>query len=248
MLTQSPGGLGGNESTPTLRRTWWSRVSAGQVIMVLAALIAFVLNMNLVRSRDAVTTVAVAARTLAPGDQLVAGDVVFVDVNFDSTLAGALVAQDQIEGLYGKILTGPLAVGDPILRSFLVDTAELTDDLRGFSIPIEPEHAGGGLIRQGDLVDVISVVDGVATYVVTGARVISVPDTTERSLVGNTKYRVVVTVDSVQALRLAEALAADSVEVVRATGAPAPEVATLEDAAAGPTSAVSSETTVIGAG
>jgi Flp pilus assembly protein CpaB len=218
--------------------------------MILAALIAFVLNMNLVRSRDSVMNVAVASRALAPGDQLQSADVMFVDVNSDSAVARALIAEDQVEALYGKILTGPLAVGDPIPRAFLVDTAELTDDLRGFSIPIDPEHAGGGLIRQGDLVDVISVSDGVATYVVTGARVISVPETTERGLVGTTRYRVVVAVDSVQALQLAEALASDSVEIVRATGAPAPERSSLDEdgTAASPPTAPTGETPVTGAG
>jgi hypothetical protein len=87
------------------------------------------------------------------------------------------------------------------------------------SLPVPVEHAAGGALVAGDRVDVIAVTDGVAGFVATDLEVISVSDIGSGAIGTISSHHVVVNVGPEQALRLAEALAAGSVEIVRATGA-----------------------------
>lgn len=87
------------------------------------------------------------------------------------------------------------------------------------SLPIPIEHAAGGLLSPGDLVDVIAVSDGVAEYVAQGLPVSSVADQAGGALGAGAPYHVVVAVDDEQALMLAAAMAGGSIEVIESTGA-----------------------------
>lgn len=87
------------------------------------------------------------------------------------------------------------------------------------SVPIEPDHAVAGALRQGDRVDVIEVRDGIATYLVTDAEVLAVPGGEQRGGLGTlSRFSVTLAVDDVTALRLASALRSGSLDVVRSTG------------------------------
>jgi len=207
------------------KRPMWSRVSAGQVVMVVAALTAFVLNINILRSQDEVALVAVAAGDLAVGHIVTESDLSFVEVDASSALVDRLVTDSS--AVVGRVVGVEVVAGDPVSPGALRDVAA-TDDQRAFTIPVDPDHAGGGrLISARDLVDVIAVDDGAARYVVTGATVLDVADVGDRGLVASTDYFLVVAVDADTALALAEALAADSIEIVRSTGAPPPKNLTL---------------------
>jgi hypothetical protein len=70
----------------------------------------------------------------------------------------------------------------------------------------------------GDRVDVITVVDGVASFVATDLAVIAHAEAEAGSLATGA-YHVTVAVDEEEALALAEAIAAGSLEVLRSTGA-----------------------------
>jgi hypothetical protein len=87
------------------------------------------------------------------------------------------------------------------------------------SLPVPVEHAAGGSLVAGDRVDVIAVSDGVAGFVAVDLEVTSVADGASGAIGTVSSYHLVVNVDSDEALRLAEALAAGPVEIVRATGA-----------------------------
>jgi hypothetical protein len=90
--------------------------------------------------------------------------------------------------------------------------------LRSMSVPVAREHAAGGLVEIGDVVDVISVVDGGPAYVVTGVEVVGVA--AESGGIGAAGgYFVVLAVDSGQALDLASAIDSGSLEVLRSSGA-----------------------------
>ena len=95
------------------------------------------------------------------------------------------------------------------------------------SLPIPAEHAVGGRLVAGDRVDVIAVRDGRATYLVTAAPVLAVPDGDARAGLGALRaFAVTLAVDDAEALRLAAALRTDDLEVIRSTGAPPVAAAT----------------------
>ncbi len=95
--------------------------------------------------------------------------------------------------------------------------------LRAMSVPVAVAHAAGGTIATGDRIDVISVSDGSAAYVVSDIEVIGVSDVDGGSFTVG-EYHIVVAVDAAQALDLAAAIEADSIEIVRSTGAPVVDI------------------------
>lgn len=234
MVTQHAGEIPRTDAPVIGRRPFWARVSAGQVIMVLAALAAFVLNINVVRSQEAVTLVAVAAQDLVPGVELEASMLEFVEIDAENPVVERLVTDVGLDAVLGKVVTNRVFAGEFVSAVVLSERA--TDsNLRAMTVPVESSHAGGGaLIARGDLVDIIAVSDGLARYVVTGAQVLEVPTAETGGLVGATDYFVVIAVDADTALEVAEALQADSLEILLSTGAPTPERLTLPRAGTQP--------------
>lgn len=228
MVTQRSGDATRSDVAAIARRPFWARVSAGQIVMILAALAAFVLNINVLRSQEAVTMVAIATEDLVPGTELKPGMVEFVALDAENPVIDRLLTEPGFDAAVGKVLTTEVRAGEFVSAATLAEQA--TDsNLRAMTIPVDAAHAGGGsLIDRGDLVDVISVMNGVARYVVTGARVLEVPVTESGGLVGASDYFVVVAVDADTALAIAEALQADSIEIVLSTGAPEPDRLTLQ--------------------
>lgn len=207
------------------RRPFWSRMSVGRIVMILAGLTAFVLNVNLLRSGEDPSLVAVAAVPIDAGTQITGEMLRFVELDASAAVLSRMI--DDPADVGGLVASVDIPSGEPISLSLLRDSAA-SGGLRALSIPVDPAHAAGGdLITAGDVVDVIAVDEGTAHYVVSGVSVIDVASLGERGLVASSDYYVVVAVDADQALALAEALRADSVEVVRATGAPGPARSSL---------------------
>ncbi len=234
MVTQPAGDTTRPDLPAVARRPWWSRVSTGQLLMVIAAIAAFLLNLNLLRARDEVSLVAVAVDELTPGQVFEPSAVEYVEIDAANPMLGQLLTNDQVPALEGQIVVTRVEAGVPVSRSFLGDPAA-DGTLRAMSIPVEPEHAvGGRLITEGDVVDVIAVVDGRARYVVTGAEVLGVTGAGDATGLAAVQqgFSIIVAVDAPTALAIAEALEADSLEVIRATGAPVPELLELPQPAA----------------
>ena len=87
------------------------------------------------------------------------------------------------------------------------------------SVPVSIEHAAGGGITSGDRVDVISVSDGLASYVVTNVEVIGTSDRQAGAFGVASDFFVVLAVDADQALEIAAALESTSIEIIKSTGA-----------------------------
>ena len=96
--------------------------------------------------------------------------------------------------------------------------------MTAMSIPIDQSRAVSGDLSPGDAVDIVLVRDGVATYIATAVEVLSVPSADTNALGARTGYSPTVAVDADEALRIAAALDVGDVHVVRATGAPPPDV------------------------
>lgn len=185
--------------------------------MVVAALAAFVLNVNLLRGDEDLPVVAVAGGSIEAGTPVTPDLVDFMAADLPDSALERLVPADADLG--GMVAAVDIAAGEPISRS-LLRTAASENGLRAFTIPVDPSHAGGGdLLAAGDTVDVIAVEGDEARYVVTDASIIDAADSSGSGLVASSEYYLVVAVDADTALALAEALRADSLEVVRTTGA-----------------------------
>lgn len=195
------------------------RVSASHLLIALAVVLAFVLNILALQDRGASVLVAVADRPITSGSVLAADMVrlVPVDAGFDGL--DSLVTEERLPALMGSVLARALPEGS------VVDLASLSPagsaaGKRAMSLPVEESRAAGGSLVPGDRVDVIAVFDGAPVFVVAGAEVISVPQAGSGSF-GGTDYHIVVGVDADEALALAQAMAAGRIDLVRSTGAPA---------------------------
>lgn len=204
------------------------RLSIAHMLILLAGLLAVLLNFAVLRSRDASVDVLVASRDLATGQIIDAEDIGLVALAADEALLDTLLTASNRHEAVGQILTSPIAAGDLIRRSDLRPSIAASG-LRAMSIPIDRNHASGGAIAVGDSVDVIAVTGGVAEYIAVGLDVIDLATSSSGGL-GGGQFFVTVAVDSVTALRLAYAIDAGSLEILRSTGASPPNVVRFPDA------------------
>lgn len=205
-------------TSKSARRRIRRRLSASHVLIAVVVILAFVLNLLVLRDRDATTLVAVADRTLTTGTMLTLESVELVPIDSGFPPLDHLVTEDNLSDFEGWIL------GRAIPQGALVDMAALVEPgggpgLRAMSVPIDRSHAAGGSLVAGDRVDVISVDDGVPAYVATDLEVTRVADEPSGAIGSVSSYHVVVSVTADQALALAAALDAGSLEIVRSTGA-----------------------------
>lgn len=196
------------------RRAPGSRWSRGHVLMVLAATVAVLGNLVLLRGDAAQRSVVVAARDLAPGAVVASDDLTTATVPD----AGALASlPTEPQALVGLVVTGRVGEGDLLRRSDVAAPTAADARMRHLSLAVPPERAVGGRLRADDRVDVIAVDEGGARYLVTGVRVVAVgaPSAGLGQLTG---HHVVVEVDADAALCLAAAVAAGGIDLVRTTG------------------------------
>lgn len=218
-LTQRPSLVTREAGTshPTRRRAR-RRLSASHFLIVLAVILAFVLNILALRERGASTLVALADRPIPAGSVLTADMLVLTPVDSDFAGIDTLVTETGLDESLGSVVTRAIPEGG-VLDSASLAPPDAGSGLRVMSLAVDESRAAGGVLAAGDRVDVIAVFDGVAVFVVAGVEVVAVPDQTAGSF-GGGDYRVVVAVDADQALALAEAMAAGRIDVVRSTGAP----------------------------
>lgn len=208
-----------HEAPPRRRMT--SRLSAGHVVMLVAALVAALLNYSALRARDDTVRVAVVTREIPAGAPFTTDAVRFADARLDEEVVATLLGPAQAPDVDGWIATAALAAGDPVRTSDLRPPSA-PQAQRAMSLPIDPGHAVAGALRRGDRVDVIEVRDGAAAYLVTDAEVLAVPEPGTRGALGTSdRFAVTLAVDDETALRLAAALHTSSLDIVRSTGSSA---------------------------
>ena len=212
------------EPFPVAKRPWWSRASAAQIFMIVAGILAFIANLAILRAREDVVLIAVAATDINAGVTIEESvHIRYVELNGSEDVLSPLVTADEVAAISGSILSSPIEAGEMFLESELVESVNPIDQ-RAIALAVGRDHAVGGDISIGDRVDVIWVDDDIARYVVTGVEVI---DTTNNERTGGAfsasqAFSITVAVDDVQALKLAEALNSGQIEVVRSTGAEPP--------------------------
>lgn len=195
------------------------RISASHLLVAVVVVLAFTLNLLALQDRTATVQVAVADRPISAGSTFSTDNVRTVEIAGDFEGLASLVQQSQLQSFEGWVVERFVPEGGLIDVSMLVEPGAPTG-LRSMSIPVEVEHAAGGTIGTGDRIDIISVVDGAARYVTTDVEVLGVSETESGSFGAAGSYHIVVAVDAEQALELAQAIKAASIEIVRSTGAP----------------------------
>ena len=214
------------------RRPVASRIAAGHVVMVGAALLAAVANIAVIRSaEDTVPVLVLAGDAVAgtPAEQLALRS---AEVSLEAATLATLVLPADRDGLAGRVLATDLVAGAPLRWSDVPERAA-PDGLRRMSLPLLREQAVGGAISRGDAVDVIQVVDGDARFVVGGAEVLDVAGPADTTLGGLATFYISIAVDPETALCLARAIDAGQLSVVLSTGQEAVEVAPCAPAVAG---------------
>jgi Flp pilus assembly protein CpaB len=188
------------------------------LLIIAAALLAFVFNFLALQERDEVTMVAIAAEPLTAGSILEPSSIEWVPIASDFEGMSGLIMEADGAIVDGSVVGEPLTVGSPILRSSLLSPGSGTG-LRTISVPIGVEHAAGTTLRVGDRVDVISVVEGKPTFIATDLQVVDLANTSQGALAGGGPYYVLLAVSAPEALSLAGAIDDGSIEIVRSTGA-----------------------------
>lgn len=202
---------------PPPRRRLASRVSSGHLLTIAAALLAAVLNFAVLRGGDGTTAIAVAASDIPVGASLDPSVVRSVSADLDGDTLASLLPADELASLGGQVALVPIPAGAPIRRADLADPAA-TGDGRLISVPVDRDRAVGGAIRPEDRIDVIRVVEGESSYLVSNARVLSVSDGTTPGLGALGGFHVTIAVDAATALCLASAIEAGGLSIVVSTG------------------------------
>lgn len=200
------------------RRRLGRRLSATHVLISVVVILAFVLNFLVLVDRDATVLVAMAEDPIPAGSTFQPGDLGLVSLDEGFEGVEAFVTEDDLAGYQGHVYVRSVAAGSPILIDAL-GSPGASDGLRTMSLPISLEHAAGGSLTEGDVIDVVSVFDSVAEFVATGLEVVGVAEPGGSAIGSSAGYYVVVAVDPVEALALASALDSGSIEIIKATGA-----------------------------
>lgn len=166
--------------------------------------------------------VMVATGDVQPGEEVTAGMFDTVEVGAADAVVDTLLRRDELGEVKGWTVANPLGAGELVSRSDL-QPASAPSQLRAMSLPMDPQRAVAGDLSRGDRVDVAAVVDGDASYVATDLPVLSVTSPGGEGLASAQRFAVTVAVDEETGLALSRALEADTVNVLRATGAAAAE-------------------------
>ncbi len=222
----------------TSRRALRTRVSSGHVVMLGAGALGVLLTLSAVRSADHTQPVLEAAHDLAPGTVLTNADVRVARVHVDGSVLRTLFGGADVAAARGQVVTAAMPSGALIARDN-VRASDVGAAGRVMSFPLPRARAVDGKLQSGDHVDVVAVEHDAARagYVMTDAAVVSIDNGDSSPLGGNSDdVTVSLIVDAEAATRLAIALDAGTVMLVRATGAaplanPAPFVPAAKDGA-----------------
>jgi Flp pilus assembly protein CpaB len=190
--------------------------------MLLAGALGVLLTLSVLRTADDTEPVLVAARDLTPGSILGDGDVRAARMKADTSVLSTLFGTADVASVRGQVVTNSVREGSLMRRA---DVRALGDHAatRVMSFPLSRARAVGGDLASGDRVDVVAVERNSARsgYVLVDAEVIGIEtsDGGPLSRGADDDVTVSLVVDTDGAKRLAAALEAGSVTLVRATGA-----------------------------
>ena len=200
------------------RRNPFSRLSFGHAVMITAGLLAFLLNVLILRDEGEGVEVPVAAHAIPAGSRLGTSDVSYRYVDADGPFVERALSRERLANLFGQVVVRDVEAGGPLLADDLRPVAT-PDGQRAMSIPISPDQAVGAALHVGDRIDVVLVQGSRSRFVASGIEVLAVT-AAGRGLSGS-GFGLTVSVSPVQALLLSSALDSGSIHLLRSTGLPA---------------------------
>jgi len=189
--------------------------------MLLAGALGALLTLSLLRAADHSQPVLVAAKNLVPGTVISDADVGVARVHSTASVIATLFGAGELAHLRGEVVTTTIHAGALVRRDDVRDVGAQAAR-RVMSFPLPRARAVGGKLAAGDRVDVIAVERNTSRsgYVVTDAEVIAIDDHDSGPLTGGSDdVTLTLAVDPGTAPRLAAALDAGTVTLVRSTGA-----------------------------
>ena len=189
--------------------------------MVVAGLLGLLLSLSVLRRADTTVPVMAVMHDVAPGTRLRPDMFRATRVHADDRALANLVSPAMLDGLRGSVVVASLRAGDLLERS-AVGSSTTRRAARAVSFPVDSSLAVGGDVSAGDRVDVLaSSTDGSASgYVLVAVEVVAVHSSGSGPLRGGDgQLSITVAVDANGTQRLAAALHAADLLVVRSTGA-----------------------------
>ena len=202
------------------RRAVTARVSAGHVVMLLAGALGVLLTLSALHAAANTDAVVVAAHDLVPGATLQAADLRLAQVHADHRVLAEVFGGGALASLHGQVVTALVPAGALLTRGSVQNAVSNAARVMSFALP--RARAVDGHLAAGDRVDIVAVDhdSARASYVLTGVELVAV-DTSGRGPLSGASDDITlsIAVDAPDAPRLAAALEAKTVTLVRATGA-----------------------------
>ena len=179
-----------------------------------------VLGRNVLAQGPPVDVLWAAGTDLPAGSVLDADDLVPIDVTLDAGTLQHYVTTARDLG--GAVLMRPVAAGELIAAEWLAEGSQARQG-RTMTIPISPEHAVGGTLRPGDLIDVYATFNAGdsrarTTLLARAVEVIGVVTADGFAIEEESVVGLTVAVTPETAGRLAFAIRSGELDLVRVTG------------------------------
>lgn len=196
-----------------------TRFGTAHLVAVTAGLLTALLLLSWTRSQEQLVSVVLAAEDIRAGTLVDDADLRATEIPADSSVATAIVPAIESDGLVGQVAVRTIAAGEPILQSDLRPVVT-EDGRRAMSVPLSPANAVGGDLVVGDQVDVIAVTDE-TRFVAEDVPVLALPNSNQGGLVGGvSSWWVVLAVEDLDALEIADAVEHGTIYLLRSTGTP----------------------------
>ncbi len=138
------------------------RTRTSIIIIIVLAGVTFVLVSGSLTSAQELAPVVVAARALEAGTRLAEDDVEVIQMHAGAVLEGAF---EEIEQVVGTVITVQRLPGDQVTTEMVGESAQnalaqaLDPDHRAVAIHVDQASGLAGLLRPGDYVSAVGIVD-----------------------------------------------------------------------------------------
>ncbi len=204
----------------TLGRRVKARFGTTHLVAVTAGLLTALLLLSWTRGQEQLISVVLAAEDIRAGTMVEAVDLGSTEIAADSSVATVIVPATESDRLVGQVAVRSITAGEPILQTDLRPVVS-EDGRRAMSFPVSPANAVGGDLVVGDQVDVMVVTDEGTRFVAEDVPVLGLPVPGQGGLVGGSSaWWVVLAVEDLDALEIADGVEHGTIYLLRSTGTP----------------------------
>jgi Flp pilus assembly protein CpaB len=197
-----------------------ARFGTTHFVAVAAGLLTALLLLSWTLGQEQLISVVFAAEDIRAGTSVEAADLRSVEIPADSSVATVIVPATDADLLVGRVAVRFIEAGEPILRSDLRSVVT-EDGRRAMSFAVPPANAVGGDLVVGDQVDVLVVTDEGTRFVAEAVPVLGLPGQGQGGLVGGSSaWWVVLAVEDLDALEIADGVEHGTIYLLRSTGTP----------------------------